>query len=464
MRHLAEGYVTIPAVPLHSAERCAAVSASVSSASASGHRGTPTRARQGVLWFAVLLALVTYIDRVAISQAAPYITQELGLTPIQMGWALAVFGYAYAVFEIPGGWLADRIGPRKVLMRIVIWWSVFTAATGWVFSATSLILVRGLFGAGEAGAFPGITRMLTTWLPKGERERAQSLVWLATRFAGAFTPLLVVWLITAVGWRRVFEVFGVIGVVWAVFFYRWFRDDPAKHPAVNAEELAILPPAKDVAVAESGVPWGKIFSTPAVWLLSIQYMCLAYGWWFYVNWLPTYLRGQRSDLQVGSLGLGPFAQAAVAGLPLLLGGIGCLVSAAVLPRLSKAVGSVRVSRRIVAIVGFVGASTSVFFFSGAQSLVPALIALGLAGFFNDLIMPAAWAGTMDVGGRYAGTVSGAMNMMGSIAGAFSVAIVGYLITWTNNDWTMVFTISASIYLLGGLCWLFLDSHTPIEEI
>jgi MFS family permease len=423
----------------------------------------PTRARKTALGFAVALALVTYIDRVAISQAAPYISEDLGLTPIQMGWAFAVFGYAYAVFEIPGGWLADRIGPRRVLMRIVIWWSLFTAATGWVWSATSLIWVRGLFGAGEAGAFPGITRMLTTWLPKGERERAQSLVWLATRFAGAFTPLLVVWLITMVGWRRVFEIFGLVGVVWAIFFYRWFRDSPAEHPSVNKAELALLPSAKETGVAHTGVPWGKIFSNRNVILLSLQYMCLAYGWWFYVNWLPTYLRQQRTDLSVGTLGLGPFTQAAVAGLPLLLGGIGCLVSAAVLPKVSAAVGSVRVGRRIVAIIGFVGASTSVYFFSGAQSLLPAMVALGLAGFFNDLIMPAAWAGTMDIGGRYAGTVSGAMNMMGSIAGAFSVAIVGYLLTWTNNDWTMTFMISASIYLVGAVCWLFLDSHTPVER-
>ncbi len=139
----------------------------------------PTRARYVTVAFCVVLALITYIDRVAISQAAPFITKDLGLTRIQMGWALAVFGYAYAIFEIPGGWLADRIGPRKVLMRIVLWWSLFTAATGWAMGAMSLVLVRGLFGAGEAGAFPSMTRTLTTWLPSHERERAQAFVWLA---------------------------------------------------------------------------------------------------------------------------------------------------------------------------------------------------------------------------------------------------------------------------------------------
>jgi ACS family glucarate transporter-like MFS transporter len=422
----------------------------------------PTRARSIALAFAVLLAVITYIDRVAISQAAPFITADLGLTRVQMGWALAVFGYAYAIFEIPGGWLSDRIGPRKVLMRIVLWWSFFTAATGWVFNATSLIVVRGLFGAGEAGAFPGITRMLTTWLPKGERERAQSLIWLATRFSGALTPLLVVWLISVLTWQRMFEVFGVIGAIWAFLFYRWFRDDPAKHPAVNKAELAMLPPASEVAVAHTGVPWGRIFSNPNVWLLSISYMCLAYGWWFYVNWLPTYLREQQGGIQFGGLQLGPFLTALLAGLPLLLGGFGCLTSAAVLPRVAKRVGSVRLARRIVAVTGFVGASACIYIFTGISNPLHAMFVLGMAGFFNDVIMPAAWAGTMDIGGRYAGTVSGAMNMMGSIAGAFSVTVVAYILTWTNNDWTLTFMISSGIYLVGAICWLFLDSHTPIE--
>ena len=424
----------------------------------------PSHARRKALTFAVILAVITYIDRVAISQAAPFITQDLGLTRVQMGWALAVFGYAYAIFEIPGGWLSDKIGPRKVLMRIVLWWSFFTAATGWVFSATSLIVVRALFGAGEAGAFPSITRMLTTWLPKGERERAQSIIWLATRFSGAFTPLIVVWLISVLTWPRMFEVFGVIGVIWAFLFYKWFRDNPAEHPEVNKAELALLPPASETAVAHEGVPWGKIFSNRSVILLSIQYMCLAYGWWFYVNWLPTYLREQRGGLAFGGLQLGPFLTALLAGLPLLLGGFGCLASAAVLPRLAKKLNSVRLARRFVALTGFVGASTCIFLFLQVANPVAAMFVLGMAGFFNDVIMPAAWAGTMDVGGRYAGTVSGAMNMMGSIAGAFSVTVVAYLLTWTNNDWTLTFTISASIYLVGGVCWLFLDSHTPVEKV
>jgi MFS transporter, ACS family, glucarate transporter len=416
---------------------------------------TPTRARHIVTLFAVALAVITYVDRAAINVSAIYISKDLGLTTIQMGWAFAAFGWAYALFEIPGGWLGDKIGPRRVLLRIVLWWSLFTAATGWAWSGVSLIAIRALFGAGEAGAFPNMTRMFTTWLPVKERERAQANLWLATRLTAAFTPVLVALLIQQIGWRRTFEVFGSLGVIWAVLFYRWYRDVPGQHPAVNQAELALMPPARETAIAETGVPWLQIFSRSSVWLLSLQYMCLAYGWWFYINWLPTYLRTARgTTVTMGAL---------LSGLPLLLGGVGCLVSAWVIPRLARKLHSVALARRIVAITGFVGASICIFFFAGIQDPRQAMIVLGFAGFFNDFVMPAAWAGTMDIGGRYSGTVSGAMNMMGSIAGAVSVTVVGYLLAWTSGNWTMTFYISSAIYFLGAVCWLFLDSHTPIER-
>jgi MFS family permease len=398
--------------------------------------------------------VITYIDRVAIAVALPFIGADLGLTTLERTWVLGAFGVAYAIFEIPGGWLGDKIGPRRVLMRIVVWWSLFTAATGWAWNGASLIVVRTLFGAGEAGAFPNLTRVLTTWLPVKERERAQANLWLATRLSGAFTPIFIATLIGFMGWRRMFEVIGLFGVIWAILFYRWYRDSPAEHPAVNQAELALLPPAKDTAIAHTGVPWRVIFSQRSVWLLSIQYMCLAYGWWFYINWLPSYLRESRGT----TLALG----AILSGLPLLLGGAGCLVSAWLIPRLAARFQSVAVARRIVAISGFVGASACIFIFTGVEDTRRAMIVLGMAGFFNDFVMPAAWAGTMDVGGRYAGTVSGAMNMMGSIAGVGSVFVVGYILALTGSNWTLAFYVSVGIYLLGAVCWLFLDSHTPVE--
>jgi MFS family permease len=195
-------------------------------------------------------------------------------------------------------------------------------------------------------------------------------------------------------------------------------------------------------------------SKSSVWLLCIQYACLAYGWWFYVTWLPTYLRNSRgTSIKMSAL---------LAGLPLLMGGVGCLISAALIPGIAASIGSVARARRIVAIIGFLGASTSILIFTRIQDPTRAMIVLGFAGLFNDFVMPAAWAGCMDVGGRYAGTLAGSMNMMGSIAGALSPLVVGYLLAWTNQNWTLTFYVSAAIYCVGAVCWVFLDAHTPME--
>lgn len=413
-----------------------------------------SHARYVTVAFAIALAVITYIDRVCISQAGVEMRKDLGLSTIQWGWVLSAFAWAYAVFEIPGGWLGDRIGPRRVLMRIVIWWSFFTAATGWAWNATSLIATRTLFGAGEAGCYPNLTRVFKTWLPTKDHERAQATLWLASRWSGALTPLLVVTVLRYVSWRHAFEIFGAIGVVWAIAFYLWYRDDPAEHPRMNQAELALLPPPKETAVVHGPIPFGWLFSKRAVWLLCLQYMCLAYGWWFYVTWLPTYLRTARgTSVQLGAL---------LAGLPLLLGGLGCLVSAALTPTLTRMTGSIVLARRILAVTGFLGASASILVFTRIPDPRQAMLVLGLAGFFNDFVMPPAWAGCMDVGGRYSGTVSGAMNTFGSVAGAISATFVGYLLAWTSNDWTITFYVSAAIYSLGAVFWLFLDAHTPLE--
>jgi len=411
----------------------------------------PTRARYVAVAFAMLLAIVQYLDRVCISQAAPAMSRDLHLSTVEMGWVFSVFTWAYALFEVPSGWLGDRLGPRRILMRIVAWWSFFTAATGWAWSATSLIVTRALFGAGEAGCFPNLTRIFSTWLPKDERERAQGWLWLAARWSGAFTPLLVAYMLDLVSWRRAFEIFGAVGIVWAVAFYSWFRDDPRTHPAVNEAELALMPSHEESRIG-GNPPWSRILSSVSVWMLCLQYACLSYGWYFYVTWLPKYLQDARgTSVKMGAL---------LASLPLLFGGIGSIVSAQIIPRLARSTGIV-LARRIVAIVGFVGAAASIFTFLQISDPVRAMFLLGLAGFFNDFVMPACWAGCMDIGGRFSGTVSGSMNMVGNIGGALSPIAIAYILTWTHNNWTLTFYVSSAIYLLGGLCWLFIDAHTPL---
>lgn len=244
----------------------------------------PTHARHWVIVFAVTLAVIQYIDRVAISQAAPLISADLGLTPAEMGWVFSAFTLAYALFEIPGGYLGDRIGPRRVLLRIVIWWSFFTAATGWVWSWASLMATRFLFGAGEAGCFPNLTKAFNRWLPAAERSRAQGVMWMSARWGGATAPLLVFGCLQFLNWRMTFLVFGGLGVIWALVFRWWYRDDPREHRSVNAAELALLP--VEPGAGDVVVPWGKLARSLTVWGLCGQYAALSYAWYFFITWFP----------------------------------------------------------------------------------------------------------------------------------------------------------------------------------
>jgi sugar phosphate permease len=256
-----------------------------------------------------------------------------------------------------------------------------------------------------------------------------------------------------ISWRRAFEIFGVVGVLWAIVYYTWFRDDPRTHPAVSAAEIAELPPPSETAIVHGSTPWHVIVSRSSIWLLGAQYVCLSYGWYFYITWLPTYLRETRgTSIKMSAL---------LAGLPLLLGGVGCLISGWTIPRLARVIG-INLARRVIAVIGFAGASASILIFTRIDDPTQAMLVLGVAGLFNDFVMPAAWAACMDVGGRYSGTVSGSMNMMGNIAGAISPLAIGYLLSWTNNNWPLTFYVSASVYSLGAVCWLFIDAVTPIE--
>ncbi len=415
----------------------------------------PTRVRYWVIVFAVTLAVITYVDRVCISFAAPFISDELGLSSVQMGWTFTAFGMAYALCEVPGGWLGDWMGPRRVLMRIVMWWSFFTAATGWAWNLPSLLVTRFLFGAGEAGCFPNLTKSFTTWLPENERIRAQGIMWLAARWGGAFTPLLVAQVMGWIGWRHSFEAFGGLGVIWAIVFYRWYRDDPLKHPGLNAAERELVREGASSAAGHGDVPWGRFLRSRQVWLLCWQYFCLSYGWYFYITWLPTYLR-QGRHLELTSTAL-------LSTLPLFCGGLGnpaSVILGNLLTRFTRDVGR---SRRIMAILGFAGASGFLVYSTRVSNPLYAMLAIGLASFCNDLVMPPAWAAAMDIGAKHAGTLSGAMNMWGNVGGFMGPLVIGYVLKWTQNDWNLTFYLSAAVYALGIVCWAFLDPVTPLER-
>jgi MFS family permease len=415
----------------------------------------PTRVRYWVIVFSVTLAIITYIDRVCISQAAPLMMKDLGLTKVEMGWAFTAFAVAYAIFEIPGGFLGDWMGPRRVLTRIVVWWSIFTALTGWVKSVWSLVVVRFLFGAGEAGCFPNVTKAFTTWLPQRERVRAQGIMWWSARWGGAFTPMLVYAVLQVMDWRRSFELFGAIGIVWAVWFFLWFRDNPRDKKSMNVAEREVLRESADLVTSHVHVPWGLFLRSRSVWLLCMQYWCLSYGWYFYITWLPTYLKEAR--------GLDMGQSAVLAGMPLFLGGLGSLFGGFFQGLLAQRLRSVARARRVSAYLGFTGATLLLIVSTNLQNPLYAMIAMAFASFSNDLVMPGSWGACMDVGGKYAGTLSGAMNMMGNLGGALSPIAIGYILAATNSNWTITFYVSAAVYFTGAFLWIFLDPVTPLER-
>ncbi len=415
----------------------------------------PTRVRYWVIVFAVTLAVITYIDRVSLSFASLVIRRDLKITPAEMGWAFGAFGLAYSIFEMPGGFLGDWLGPRKVLLRIVLWWSACTAATGSTWNLASLTTTQFLFGAGEAGCFPNLTKAFTTWLPAREKTRAQGIMWLAARWGGAFTPPVVRLVMQRVGWRNAFRIFGLIGVIWAVIFYRWYRNDPLANPKLNQAERDLLKGSARLATGHGDVPWSKFSRSPQVWMLCWQYFALSYGWYFYITWLPTYLREAR-HLELGSTALFGI-------LPLFFGGLGNPFSVVVGGWLARTTGSVKLARKIMAYIGFAGAAGFLVLSTTMRDPLLAVLAIAMASFSNDLVMPGAWSAAMDVGGKYAGTLSGAMNMWGNFAGFVAPVVIGYLLKWTHSNWNLTFYVSAAVYLTGIIFWMLLDPVTPIDQ-
>lgn len=414
----------------------------------------PTRVRYGVIGFAVTLAIITYFDRVALSKASGLIRADLHISKQQMGYVFAAFAASYSLFEIPSGYMGDRLGPRRVLMRIVIWWSIFTALMGAAFNFVSIFLTQLFFGAGEAGCFPNITKAFTAWLPREERVRGQGIIWLAARWGGAVTPLIVFQLLRFVSWRQVFFIFGCVGVFWAVFFFRWYRDDPRDNPSLNQAELDLLRGNQGLAGAHGDVPWGLFATTPDVLMLCVQYFFMSFSWYFYITWLPTFL---------DELKLSPAAAAALNVLPLFLGGVGALLSGFMAGPLTRTFGSVRTARRVVSSTSFLCAAALLVISTAIHEPWLKMLAIGMASFFNDVVLPPAWGACMDVGGKFAGTLSGAMNMTGNFGGVVFPIVAAAVLAHFANNWNLVFYLSAFSYVCGAILWMILDPVTPVER-
>jgi ACS family glucarate transporter-like MFS transporter len=398
-----------------------------------------TRTRYWVVVFALSLAMIMYIQRVAISAAAPYITREFNLTNTEMGWVFSAFAASYALMEIPMGLMGDKLGVRRILTQVVLLWSLFTALTGAAWNLASLLVIRFMFGTGEAGCFPNLTRMLSAWLPVGERVKAQALMWAFGRWGGALAPPIALLAITQLGWRWGFVALSLLGVLWVAVFLPWFRNDPAEHKGVNAEELKLLEGSRQLVLHDHGMPWYRLLMQRDIAFLGLQYFGFSYTWYFYVTWLPTWL--QRVH------GLTKLETAGYAMLPLALGGVGSIVSG-MLP--------LSIPRKWVAIGGFTVTGILILIIPGIQDVKVAMALMALASFSSDLTMPISWNTCVEIGKQYTATVASTMNMLGNFAGFAAPLVGGIILDHTNQDWNMVLRTMAAAAFMSAACWFFID--------
>ncbi|MDB5702187.1 MAG: transporter permease [Sphingomonadales bacterium] len=416
----------------------------------------PTRVRHVVLWLTVLAYMITYMDRVVISTTAPLIQKEFGFSVITMGWIFSTFQIGYALFQIPGGWLGDRIGPRRALTGVVVWWSMFTALTTGMWSAGSMIVCRFLFGCGEAGAFPNATRSLSRWMLPSERGFAQGLTHAGARLGGALTPVLVVWLMIHLGWRGPFLIFAVVGLIWAAFWFYYYRDSPREHSGANEAERTMIAEALGPQ-ASSGdrmpVPWRQLLANPQLWLISAMYFCYAYSINIFLTWFPKYLTDVR-DFNILEMGF-------FASLPLMAGVVGDVAGGWISDRLITRTGRVTMARRAVAIVGFTIAAFAIPTAVWSSSPIASVGWFALAVFGLELTVGVSWALTLDVGGVFAGSVSAVMNTFGNIGGALAAVITGYILKWSG--WDSALYVLAILSALAAVMYLKIDASRLLYE-
>jgi MFS family permease len=413
----------------------------------------PTRIRHVVLWITVAAYMITYMDRVVISATAPLIREEFHLSVTGMGWVLAAFRWGYALCQIPGGWLGDKIGPRRALTLIVSWWSLFTSATALAWNFASLIVFRFLFGVGEAGAFPIATRSLSRWMLPHERGWAQGVTHAGSRLGAAFTPPIVVALMVAYGWRTPFVVFGAIGLAWAALWYFYYRDTPEEHRSVNAAEREMIHSALGGARRKSGgsVPWSRILASRTLWTLSAMYFCYAYCISMYLDWFPSYLKDYRG-FNLKEMGF-------YASLPLLAGTLGDLAGGWISDRWAHRTGNLRLARRAVAIAGFLIAAAAIVPAALTANPLSSVWFTCVALFGLELTVGVSWAIPLDIGGDWAGSVSAVMNTCGNIGGAISPALLAYLVR--GFGWEVPFLVAAGCSAAAAVLFSRIDATKRI---
>ncbi len=423
--------------------------------------GTPTRTRWVILSLLLLISIITYIDRVNISVTARQMMPALGLTEIQMGQIFSAFVFGYALFQIPGGWLGDRWGPRRVLTLAVIWWSIFTALTAiaptlpvinMIGIMGSLMLVRFLIGVGESAALPNFNRAVANWHPPQERGFGIGITIGGIGIGSAITPPITAWIMVNYGWQTAFYAAGALGILIALVWFWYATDHPQDHPHVNAEEVQLIGKGQTTTTSPH-TPWKSIFRTPTVWWIILSYTCLGYVAYIYMSWFYLYLVNVRGfDVLRGAL----FASA-----PFIAMAIFCPLGGWVTDKLAER-GGINWGRASVGATGMILAA--LFIIIGANVEVPfiAISLLSLGAGWLYFTVGAFWSSTTDLSKTHAGTLSGIMNTGANLGGTLSPTLTPWLAH--EIGWTGSLGGAAIIALLGGLCWVFIRPGDGLKEL
>ena len=404
-----------------------------------------------VLLLLCLMYLITYLDRVSLANTAGPIMKEYGFNKVTMGIIFSAFIWAYALFQVPGGWLGDRFGPRKVLSVIMAYRTVIAILTTGAMGFASFWGIRFALGVGEAGAFPTATRAMQMWFPRDERGFVQGVSHAASRLGAAVGPPIAVAIMLHYGWRSVFYVIGALSLLWSILYLVMYRNMPEETSLVSRGELARirgLDEKGDIKKANiqkrPKVPWSILLKHGNMWAVMCAYATYIYSLWFFLSWLPSYLVEYRHFTVIKT---GLFAS-----MPLMAGVIGDAFGGWLTDKLLLKTNNLKFARRSVAIVAMLGCGTATLFAAMSASPFTAVYCLTVAMFFLEMTIGPAWAVPMDIGGEFSGTVSGMMNMGGQFVGALSPTIFGYLVS--RGSWVAPFVVSAGLLFVGAAIWAF----------
>ena len=403
-----------------------------------------------------LLSLLLYIDRACISAAKNPIAESLDFSDKQMGWILSAFALGYALMQTPSGIFADRFGPRKVLSSIVVLWSIFTTLTAASWNFISMLVVRFLFGGSEAGAFPSMSRAVFSWFPLRERGLVTGINFSGSRLGAAFALPIVAWLIETHGWRSTFLILGIVGIVWAIFWYLWFVDDPKNHARISEQEKRhILENRQQLNSSEEKeqLSASLLLKSKNLWLAMFQYFGSNFTFFFTLTWLFPHLQ-DKYGLDIVEAGI-------YASLPLIAGAFGNWFSGWLVDVIFKK-GRWQLSRQLPAIVGFVLVAIGLIGSLKMQTANGAIIFLSLAIFGADMTLSPSWSFCVDIGKKHSGAVSGTMNMAGNIGSFVTALAFPYLAAWTGSD-SFFFYVGALLALASATVWIFMKPNKSLTE-